>query len=146
MEKSKSKPPLFVVDSSVMVKWLNAKEEKLLEKSNKVISDFQKGKIKIIAPELAKYEVGNALLYKGIGQEAAKISLEKFFLIPVEYIPWDQNLANMTMEIAYEAKITYYDASFVALAKQEDAVLLTDNPKHQSKIIGVKVVPLEKYT
>ena len=41
--------------------------------------------------------------------------------------------------------MTYYDASFIALAKQEDAILVTDNPKHQTKISGVKVVPLGEY-
>mgnify|MGYP001593042632 FL=1 len=42
-------------------------------------------------------------------------------------------------------KFTYYDASFAALAKQERAVLVTANPKHQIKAAGLKVVALEDY-
>ena len=63
-----------------------------------------------------------------------------------------EELANLTYQMAYRARqnnvtaLTYYDASFVALAQQEGAVLVTDNPKHQTKISDVEVIPLEKFT
>jgi predicted nucleic acid-binding protein len=41
--------------------------------------------------------------------------------------------------------MTYYDASFVALARIENAVLVTDNPKHQAKQLAVKVISLKDY-
>jgi len=47
--------------------------------------------------------------------------------------------------MAKEEKITYYDASFIALAQQENAIFITDNTKHQGKTSEVKVIPLSKY-
>lgn len=44
-----------------------------------------------------------------------------------------------------ETNITYYDASFIALAKLENAQLVTDNPKHQGKTTEVKVIALQDY-
>jgi len=40
----------IVVDSSVMVKWLNTTDEKNLAEADKVFSDSLKNKIEIFAP------------------------------------------------------------------------------------------------
>lgn len=64
-------------------------------------------------------------------------------------IDWDKIWKNIELARSYKGKyrgsLSNYDASFAALAKRENAVLVTDNPKNQVKIKGVKVVPLEKY-
>ncbi|MBI4066930.1 type II toxin-antitoxin system VapC family toxin [Candidatus Gottesmanbacteria bacterium] len=141
----------LVVDSSVMLKWVNQDNELYVENANQILSDVKDGKVILLAPELAKYELGNAILKKGIDVNQAYQNLETISSLPVEFITETINLAYLTYQMAYEVrltgdkKFTYYDASFVALAKQEEAVLVTDNPKHQSKINGVKVVPLEEY-
>ena len=57
----------------------------------------------------------------------------------------DKVVVDTSVEIAESAGITYYDASFMALAKQEKATLVTDNPKHQRKIQGIKVIALKNY-
>lgn len=145
MNDRKVEPRLFVIDSSVAVKWLNSKDEKHIEKSDKILKDLQAGKIRLIAPELSKYEIGNALLNKNISIEAAKISLASFYRIPIEFISFDQYLAINTMDIAYESKITYYDASFIALAQKLKATLITDNPKHHKKYKAIKIVSLKNY-
>ena len=141
----------IVPDSSVMVKWVSQENELNLEQADKLLGDVQAGKVELIAPELARYEVGNALLKKGIGEVQAFQSLGTAHNLPVQFVPDNEKLADETYKMAYELrqgenpKFTYYDASFAALAKQEDAVLVTANPKHQTKIKGVKVVSLEKY-
>ncbi len=55
-----------VIDSSVTVKWINEIDEKLLDQADKVLADAQAGSIRLLAPELSKYEVGNALLKKNL--------------------------------------------------------------------------------
>ena len=103
-------------------------------------------KVILLAPELAKYEVGNVLLMaKKLSKENGVEALDLFYSLPIQFIPEVLETASSTFAIGATWGITYYDASFGALAKQEGAVLITDNPKHQSKISGVKVVPLEKY-
>lgn len=139
-----SKKPL-VIDSSVSAKWINSQDEKNLDEADKVLIDSMEGKIELFAPELSKYEVGNVLWKKGLGLPAALGSLASYYSIPINYIPWDLELAEKSMEIAIENKMTYYDASFAALADKFKAPLLTDNPKHQKRINGGKVISLKDY-
>lgn len=141
----------IVPDSSVIVKWVNRDNELNLDKADKLLSDVQADKVELIAPELAKYEIGNALLKKGLGGAQSFQSLGTAYSLPVRFITETEELANQTYQMAYKARqgnvsnFTYYDASFAALAKQEEAVLVTDNPKHQAKIAGIKVIPLSEY-
>ncbi|MBI2010353.1 MAG: type II toxin-antitoxin system VapC family toxin [Candidatus Chisholmbacteria bacterium] len=145
------KPGKIVVDSSVIVKWVNRIDEFHLEQADSLLSDLESGKIDIITPEIARYEVGNSLLKKRLELPLALDSLTTVYNLPITVFPQTQKLAFETYRMAHEAKtngfkkVTYYDAAFAALARQEEAILVTDNPKHQAKISGVRVVPLETY-
>ncbi len=140
-----------VPDSSVMVKWVNQDKELDLDKADQLLLDVQSGEVELVAPELAKYEIGNALLKKGLQQTQAFQSLGTVYSLPVQFVPETEELANQTYQIANKLrlagdfKLSYYDASFAALAKQEGAILVTANPKHQTKISGVTIVPLGNY-
>jgi len=136
----------LVIDSSVIIKWLHKEDEKYLDQAAKILEDVKNGTVTLYAPELAKYEVGNALLFgKKLSADQAKIPLATFYLLPIQFIIQSEQSANQTYKIAQEAKITYYDASFIALAHQENATLVTDNPKHQGKDKEIKVIPLSEY-
>lgn len=135
----------IVVDSSVIVKWLNSQDEKNLTKADRLLKDCEKGKVVLYAPELAKYEVGNAILYKGLDISLAKASLETLNLLPITFVPLSKDGVLDTFEITSENKITYYDATFIDLAEKIEGELVTDNPKHQKKVKGVKIIPLRNY-
>ncbi|MBI2334604.1 type II toxin-antitoxin system VapC family toxin [Candidatus Daviesbacteria bacterium] len=135
----------IVVDSSVMVKWLNSQNEDHLEQANKVLQDAEDGIIMFLAPELSRYEIGNALLKKKMDLSKALDTLVTAYNIPVQFVPETPQLALATYKIADEEKITYYDAAFLALAKQEEATLVTDNLKHQGKSSAIKVIALKDY-
>lgn len=134
-----------VVDSSVSVKWLNQINEELLDKADKLLSEAQAGLANLLAPELSKYEIGNALLNKKLSLPEAFESLGTIYQLPVTFVPETEELANQTYKIAAQGSITYYDASFIALAKQENAILVTNNPKHQGKTTEIKVISLGDY-
>ncbi len=141
-----------VPDSSVIVKWVNQQNELYVAQSDKLLTDVQNGKVELYAPELAKYEVGNALLKKGLPELQGFQSLGTIYGLPVNFVPETEELACETYHLASEirskkhpVKITYYDASFMALAKQEGAVLVTDNPKHQIQTSGIKIISLSNY-
>ena len=134
-----------VVDSSVTVKWINQVDEVRLGQADKLLMDAQAGSVSLLAPELSKYEIGNAILKKGLDLSRAYASLGTVYQLPVIFVPESEELAKQTYKFADQAVITYYDASFVALAKQQNAILVTDNPKHQSKVKDVTVVPLGNY-
>jgi len=136
----------LVVDTSVIVKWLNQDNEDYIEQADKILKDAQLDKIIIIAPELARYEVGNVLLLgKNLPIEQASIVLAQFYKLPITFVEDTAELAEKTYEFAAQAEITYYDASFMALAYQYDATLVTDNMKHQGKLNSIKVRAIKGY-
>lgn len=142
----KQKQPL-VVDSSVIVKWVNTQNEKYVEQANNVLDDARAENVELFTSEIAKYEVGNALLIKkGLSFSQAQVSFGTVYNLPINFIPETQELAESTYKIGQDLSITYYDASFLALAKQYNATLVTDNIKHQGKTTDIKVVPLADYS
>ena len=136
---------LIVADSSVIIKWLSDQNEERLDKASEILKDAQNKKIILYAPGISRYEIGNALLKKKLKITLAWDTLTAAYELPVIFVTETEKLAHETYEIALKNHITYYDASFIALAKQLDATLVTDNPKHQAKARGVKVVPLKDY-
>lgn len=136
----------LVVDTSVIIKWLSKDKEDHLDKADRILIDVQNRDAVIIAPELAKYEVGNVLLFsKKLSLEQAQVSLSQFFKIPLNFISDSEEFANQTYQIAKECEITYYDASFLSVAEQLGAALVSDNVKHHGRSKKVKVIPLKDY-
>ncbi len=137
---------ILVIDSSVIIKWLSSDREENLDYADNILADAQNGRVELITPELAKYEVGNVLLFsKNLSPGQVKIVLVKFYNLPLSFINESEELAKETFELAFNLKITYYDASFLSLARQYDATLVTENMKHQGKLSDIKVVLLSKY-
>lgn len=139
-------PDKIIVDSSVIVKWLHQKDEKWLDRAGQVAKDAYKGNVKLITPELAKFEVMNALIYgKRLTLEEVKLPIKILFTIPINFVTFNQKYSFETYKIAKETGITFYDASFIALAMENNATLVTDNPKHQGKVKEAKVMALKDY-
>ena len=136
---------LIVADSSVIVKWLSDENEERLIEAAEILKDARNNKIILYAPGISRYEIGNALLKKKLKIILDQDTLTTAYELPVIFVTETEKLAHETYEIALKTHITYYDASFIALAKQFRAILVTDNPKHQAKFKGVKVVPLKDY-
>ena len=139
------KKKILVIDSSVMVKWINSQNEDNLEKADQIRHDARLEKVELIAPELAKYEIGNALLYKSISLPASKVSFSAIYEVPISFYPLNHKSAIETMEIAKENSITYYDAAFIQLAREKNATLVTANPKHHRQFKDIRVIDLKNY-
>lgn len=137
--------PTLIIDSSVIVKWLNKTKEENLEQADEIISEAIAGKVELFTPELAKYEIGNALIKKGITPAEASSLFSNLYSLPITFVAESPETADETFSLAYKLGITYYDASFLALAKQYDATLITENVKHQGKASEVKVIALKDY-
>ncbi|MBI2430526.1 MAG: type II toxin-antitoxin system VapC family toxin [Candidatus Levybacteria bacterium] len=135
----------LVIDSSVIVKWLNQTKEQNLEQADKILQQARNNEVELLAPELAKYEVGNVLITKGVAYNEVEISLTMLYSFPITFIPESLDLAEQTYNIADRLEITYYDASFLSLAKQYDAILVTDNIKHQGRDSNIRVIALKDY-
>src|SRR3989304_1761685 len=81
------KRKLLVIDTSVMVKWANSQNENDLNQAYKVLINAEKKKVELLAPELAKYEIGNALLNKKMLLPETKLSLQTIYSLPIIFIP-----------------------------------------------------------
>jgi len=135
-----------VIDTSVLVKWLNKTDENDIEKADQIMQLACEGKTELITPELAKYELGNVLLKgKQLTKDEAGISLGAAYSLPITFVPESEELAKETYSIAFNFGVTYYDASFMALAKQNDAILITENVKHQGKSKEIEVKSLKNF-
>jgi predicted nucleic acid-binding protein len=135
-----------VVDSSVAVKWLNDADEKDIEQANKLLVDALNENIILFMPELAKYEIGNVLLLKKkLSVEEIEIPIQTFYSFPIQFISESEELAKDTYNVAFKLGITYYDASFISLAKLNNAILITENIKHQGKSVDIEVKSLKDY-
>jgi len=135
-----------VVDTSIIVKWLNQNNEKNIDKVDLIMESALKGEIELIAPELAKYECGNALLKgKQLTTQEAYIALGTAYSLPITFVNESEDLARETYSLAFRLGITYYDATFLSLAKKYGATLVTENIKHQAKTADIKVRSLEDY-
>ncbi len=136
----------IVLDSSVIVKWLNITNESHIDIADQIMESAIKRDIELIAPDLAKYEIANVLLKgKKLTQEEAKISLTTLYSLPIAFINESFELSIVTYTYAHKLGITYYDASFLSLAKKYNATLITENIKHQKKTSEIDVVSLADY-
>lgn len=136
----------LIVDTSVALKWLNQDNEQNIDHADKILEDARDGQVEILAPELLKYEIGNALLYgKKIANKDIKKLLSIFYSLPIIFVAENTELGNSTYILAKNLGITYYDASFLSLAKRYGAILVTENIKHQGKTKKIKTIYLKDY-
>ena len=136
----------LVIDTSVAVKWLNKDNEKNVDMADKIMVDAKNGKVELLAPELIKYEIGNVLLFsKKISGKDFGYLFKIFYSFPITFVSESEDLSKLTFALSASLGITYYDASFLSIAKQYDATLVTENIKHQGKSGDIKVVPLRDY-
>lgn len=137
---------LYVVDTSVMIKWLNEHDERHLQQADNILTDAEQNLIKLYTPTLAHYEIGNALLKgKQLSVSDAKSCFAVLAKLPILFIHETIDLAEQTYEIGERYGMSYYDATFVALAQSLEASLITDNVRHQGKVSEVSVIPLKTY-
>ncbi len=135
---------LYVIDASVAVKWFS--EEDGSELARKILQKAQAQEIKLLAPDLLLYEVGNALWkgkrVKGTDVEEALSVLQNSSL---EFFSLDANLIKSSCTFIERYDLTFYDASYVALAYEWDVSLISANPKDHKKIKEIKIRGLESW-
>lgn len=134
-----------VVDTSVAVKWVVA-EIDLHQQALRLRDDCIDEKVRVYAPYLIRSELGNVLLKgKALSLKRAEESLQNFYSLPINYIEENLELAFLAYDLGQKLEISYYDATFLALAKFLTVPLVTNNPKHQRSIRGIKAIPLVDY-
>ncbi|MEA3355191.1 MAG: type II toxin-antitoxin system VapC family toxin [Patescibacteria group bacterium] len=118
-----------VIDASAILSILFT-DEKTPQFLKTRITQFSQGKLKILAPDILKYEVTNsiksAVLQKRIAKNIAIKLLKKFLLLPITYLPINHQ---KTLILAIRHNLSVYDTSYLHLAKSKHYPLLTLDKK-----------------
>jgi len=116
----------YVVDASVIAKCfiVEAYSDKALE----VIDAYVKGRLSLSAPSLIVYELGNIFWrHPRIKAEKACEFIEKFLELQIDVVDlWaDAALLKNACDISKTRNLTFYDSSYLAMAEENGAKLIT---------------------
>lgn len=115
---------LIVLDASVVIKWFH--EERDTDRAEKLQEQISKGEVRALVPPLLFYEVANVLTMKA-GSEIEQIINAYRILenLPFQVVEVIRTVMEEAVRIAYQNRISVYDAIYVALAILSDATLIT---------------------
>lgn len=138
---------IYVLDTSVIVKWYAPEKEPDLEKAKQLFFDIERGKIIAKTSDLLVHELTNALIKgKLLNKKKAIDALKMFFQTKIEIVPTDFPLIKNSISLAIKYHLTAYDAIYAALAKSLKYQLISDNPKCHGKIKDGSVISLNAYS
>jgi len=123
----------MVLDASVILKWFM--EERESDKANILREGHVAGKFTITVPDILIYEVGNALRYEPeFSFKEVNLCLGQLYELNLNIIAPLPDLTDLITEIAYQKDITFYDASYIALAQELDFQYVTADEKLYNKL------------
>lgn len=112
----------FVIDASVAIKWLFL--EKGSEQSEKLLEKFSF----FFAPDLLLIEL-DAVITKKVRQKKLEVSEAPYKIKQVRKLPYKivqyENISQLSSELATSLSVTLYDATYLATAIENHAVLYT---------------------
>lgn len=136
----------FILDTSVIIKWINQKNEKNVKQALKIYDDLINEKIIIILPDFALIEITNGLqIGKEISSDDTTKALHAIYLLPLIIKELTESIIVNTSHLAQQYDITIYDALFVSLAQMENCQLISDDIKAHGKIHDGTVLMLSNY-
>lgn len=132
----------LVLDTSVIFKWSRQpREEPLVPQALALLEQYLSGEIDIRVPELLFYELGNTIKQKShllYGSE--EIVLRDIFALGLTVHRLDITLAQEALRTALEYDLTFYDATFIALARLVRCDLITADRKLHQKLRALPFV------
>ncbi|NLE06265.1 MAG: type II toxin-antitoxin system VapC family toxin [Crenarchaeota archaeon] len=132
----------IVLDSSVVVKWFSTEIKS--DDALKLLDSYIEGSTTLAVSEILFCEVGNALRYKpDYDTQKWKIALAQLYNLHMNITHLTQDIITRAGEIAYDGKITFYDALPVAIAEHKKTVCITADEETQYKKLQPKKYPIE---
>jgi predicted nucleic acid-binding protein len=116
----------IVVDSSVLIKWIKTRDEDLVKEARRLLDDVERRALEVHVPALLLYEVGNILLLKSrLDPADLDEALGHLEALPFVVAPPAAPLLKRAARLGRDLELTFYDASFVALAVELDCPYVT---------------------
>jgi len=122
---------LAVVDASVALAWVIPDEE-LAPKALRLLLAYHGNQVRLIAPSLWEYEVGNALkvgVTRGrLSPEEGKQALRSLLDLGIALIHFGE-IAERAWQLAIEHRLSVYDAAYLALAEHRSCEFYTGDKR-----------------
>jgi predicted nucleic acid-binding protein len=132
----------YVIDASIAIKWFC--EESGRDEALELLRKSKQGEIILSAPEFIIHEVGNVLL-KGKKFDALQVlrALTALQKANIEFVVLKKSTIEYTVTFGVKYGLTFYDASYAALAYELQAFLISENPKDYAKVEEIEVLGLQ---
>ena len=123
----------YVVDASVILKWvLGDEREKDQREALKLLQNWVNGQASVSAPPLWQYEVGN-FLGREVPEEA-ETKMKLLLNLHIRNVELSDTMYRQCFAWMRDFKITFYDASYLAVAHEIGADLVTADAKFAAKM------------
>ena len=117
--------PIVVCDASVALKWFHEAGEEEVAPSRALLETYAARRIDLVVLDLTVYEIGNVLVRAlGLSPEQAVTILDALDDICPHVAPGPDELA-LAARLATEHRLTFYDATYAAVARARSATLAT---------------------
>ncbi len=116
----------IVVDTSVLIKWIKTRDEEFTDEARSLLELIESKPCEVFVPTLLLYEVGNILLRKSrLGPDALAAAIDQVWALPFTVVSPGAELLRRTARLGRLLGLTFYDASFLALAEHLDCLIVT---------------------
>jgi len=136
---------IYVIDASVAAKLFIA--EDYSDKAMEIMNAHSRGYLSLFAPTLIMYELGNVFWkHPQITSEKAHAFIKKFLELQINLVNIysDDDLLKATCKISKSKDMTFYDASYIALAEKYEAKMITADEELCNKSPNITIL-LEKF-
>lgn len=120
-----------VLDASVVAKWFFEEEQTKI--AINLLEQHKTEKLKINEPMLLFFEIGNISINKlrenSNSQTDYNQNLSDLIKTQINFIEPNETTLQLTFKLAQKYKITFYDATYVALAQTLDCQFITADKK-----------------
>jgi len=118
------------LDSSVIVKWFTKEDGS--PAALRILDSFTNSSLSVMISALTFYELANALTFKpDFSNEDVERCVSHLLQLELEVKELDDALLKESAKIAFEGKVTFYDAVPVGIAKLEKTRCITADRKTQ---------------
>lgn len=136
----------YVVDTSVVLQWFHKSGELHHKEARRILDDLKTDRIRISIPDMLPLELLNVFIKgKGLSAEEANSTLKTLFELPIKIISIDLPILEESSKLMKEYNMASYDAYFLALAQNEECILISDDQKAHGQIKDGSVLMLEDY-
>jgi len=133
----------YVVDASVILKWVLGNEREAdQDKARGLLNAWVEDRIDLTVPKLWQYEVGNFLGREVPGQAYEKMKL--LLSLGIRSMDLNDDMCFQCFKWMKKNRVTFYDASYLAVAYENKATLITADERFIKKMGKIDRVCLLK--